>query len=179
MVPTTQHRTHCVNQRVTAIAVEPLFDAFSSKHVSASAISSLCRPPSRLFVSAAAAACKWQADGKWHFHRTLRERRGDPSSFQRKVLLIAWSHLRASADKLVQINTSARRRCRNTRPLTPRRAARTHTHTHTRIQMHTRTCKQMQTCMHSLPTRSDTCTHSLHLSTSVLSALNGSVYPWF
>lgn len=44
-------------------------------------------------AAVAAAACKWLPDGKWHFHRTLWERRGDLSSFQHKVLLIAWSHL--------------------------------------------------------------------------------------
>lgn len=61
-------------------------------HLSSS-LSSSCELS--LHFLSAAAACKWPPDGKRHFRRILRERRGDLSSFQHKVLLIAWLHLRA------------------------------------------------------------------------------------
>lgn len=80
-------------------------------------------------ATAAAAACKWLPDGKWHFHRTLRGRRGDLSSFQHQVLLIAWSHLWAqltnSCKSIILLGEDA-----GTQGLSPWNMLRGHKHAH-------------------------------------------------
>lgn len=116
------------------------YTLFSFNHVCVSAISSLCFPPpaswqpfffslSAAAATAAAAACKWLPDGKWHFHRTLRGRRGDLSSFQHQVLLIAWSHLWAqltnSCKSIILLGEDA-----GTQGLSPWNMLRGHKHAH-------------------------------------------------